>query len=158
MDDNKTIRNFIIIFVVIIVFVIGAYLLTKFVINKEEKKEETQTSKEVQIDNSIAIVGTMLSKAEDNYYVLIFKNDDNAGKYLTIKSQYEAKKNKKALYTVDLANKLNEKYYDKDNVNLSASDINDLRFGDITLLEVKQGKIVKSYDTIEKIKKVWELS
>ena len=157
-DEEKAVRNFIIIFIIVILMAVGLYFFTKNVVKKEESTSSSEETKEVTIDNSIAIVGTMLNKAESNYYVILYKSDsDNVSEYASLRSQYKSSGNK-ALYYVDLSNQLNAKYYDKDNTNYTAENINDLRFGDITVLEVKDKKIVKSYDSVESIKKVWKLS
>ena len=157
-DEEKAVRNFVIIFVIVLLMAIGLYFFTKVVVKKEnETKTDTET-KEVEIDNSIAIVGTMLNKKESNYFVILYKSDDtNVSEYESLKTKY-TNLGTKALYYVDLSNALNSKYYDKDNVNYTAENINDLRFGDFTVLEVKDSKIVKSYDSVEKINKVWKLS
>lgn len=158
-DEEKAVRNFIIIFIVVLLIAVGIYFFTKLVVNKEEGKTSNEEAAAVEIDNSKAIVGTMLNKVEDNYYVLLYKSDDdNSITYSNLKTDYDKKKEKLPVYFVDLSNKLNEKYYDKDNTNYTASDINDLRFGDITLLEVKDKKIVKSFDSVDKIKKAWKLN
>ena len=155
-DEEKAVKNFIIIFIIVIAVAIGLYFFTKNVVKKEESTS-TET-KEVEIDNSVAIVGTMLNKVEDNYYVILYKSDDSkVSEYASLKSQF-SKSGTTALYYVDLSNVLNSKYYDKDNTNYTAENVNDLRFGDITVLEVKSGKIVKSYNSVDKIKKAWKLS
>ncbi|MBR1416946.1 MAG: hypothetical protein IJ572_03935 [Bacilli bacterium] len=155
-DEDKAIRNFIIIFLIVIVVAVGVFFFTKYVVNKETNT--TEEVKEVEIDNSVAIVGTMLSKADKEYYVILYRSeDDNAYKYDSLKSKYPASGNSYPLYSVDLSNALNKKYYDKDNVNLKSDNVNDLRFGDITVLKVETGKITKSYDSVEKIKKVWNI-
>ena len=157
-DDDKAIRNFIIIFVIVILMVFGIYMLTKYVIVKDNNSNNEET-KEVEINNDVAIVGTMLSKVEENYYVMLYKEDDiESGKYLTAKSSYSATEKALPVYTVDLSNALNSKFYDKDNVKLDSENVNDLRFGDFTVLEVKNGKIVKSYTDLDKVKKVWKVS
>ena len=155
-DEEKAVRNFVIIFVIVLLAVVGLYFFTKNVVKKETDSTDTET-KEVEIDNSIAIVGTMLNKVEDNYYVILYKSDDSkVSEYEELKQNYKLF-NSKALYYVDLANALNSKYYDKDNTNYTAENINDLRFGDITVLEIKDKKIVKSYNDVDKIKKVWNI-
>ena len=156
IEEEKAVRNFVIIFVIVLLAVVGLYFFTKNIVKKEEASTESET-KEVEIDNSIAIIGTMLNKSEDDYYVILYKSDDpKVSEYEGLKSQYTLY-NTKALYYVDLANALNSKYYDKDNTNYTAENINDLRFGDITVLEVKNKKIVKSYNDVDKIKKVWNI-
>ena len=160
MEEDKTIRNFIIVFIIVLLLVVGIYFLTVF-INKdnESKTEETNTSSEVKIDYEKAIVGTMLQANNADYYVILYKSDDaKSSEYQLLVSKYKTNKDAKTVLTVDLSNALNSKYYDKDNTNYSSDNINDLRFGDITVLEVKNNKIVKSFDSVEKIKKEWKIS
>ena len=160
MEEDKTIRNFIIVFIIVLLLVVGIYFLTVF-INKdnESKTEETNTSSEVKIDYEKAIVGTMLQANNADYYVILYKSDDTkSSEYQSLVSNYKTNKDAKTVLTVDLSNALNSKYYDKDNTNYSSDNINDLRFGDITVLEVKNNKIVKSFDSVEKIKKEWKVS
>ena len=54
------------------------------------------------------------------------------------------KKNETAIkvYTADLSNELNKKYYDKDNINTSSLET--LKLGDITLLKISNGKIISA--------------
>ena len=160
MEEDKTIRNFIIVFIIVLLLVVGIYFLTVF-INKdnESKTEETNTSSEVKIDYEKAIVGTMLQANNADYYVILYKSDDaKSSEYQLLVSKYKTNKDAKTVLTVDLSNALNSKYYDKDDTNYSSDNINDLRFGDITVLEVKNNKIVKSFDSVEKIKKEWKIS
>ena len=125
-DEEKAVRNFIIIFVVVILIAVGIYFFTKLVVNKDEGKKEEETAA-VEIDNTKAIVGTMLGKVENNYYVILYKSSDsNASEYSALKTSYEKNKDKLPVYTVDLSNKLNEQYYDKDNTNYTSDNINDL--------------------------------
>lgn len=160
MEEDKAVRNFIIIFIIVLLLVVGIYFFTVF-INKdnESKTEETNTSSEVKIDYEKAIVGTMLQANNADYYVILYKSDDTkSSEYQSLVSKYKTNKDAKTVLTVDLSNALNSKYYDKDNTNYSSDNINDLRFGDITVLEVKNNKIVKSFDSVEKIKKEWKIS
>jgi len=158
-EDDKAIKNFIIIFVIVILAVFGIYMLTKYVVVKDNESESSEETQEVEINNSVAIVGTMLNKGDEHYYVMLYRDDDeNSGEYLTLQSTYSASEDALPVFTVDLSNALNEKFYDKDNVNLDSDDINELRFGDFTVLEVKKGKIVKSYTSVDKVKKVWKVS
>lgn len=160
MEEDKAVRNFIIIFIIVLLLVVGIYFFTVF-INKdsETKNDETNASTEVKIDYEKAIVGTMLQANNADYYVILYKSDDTkSSEYQSLVSKYKTNKDAKTVLTVDLSNALNSKYYDKDNTNYSSDNINDLRFGDITVLEVKNNKIVKSFDSVEKIKKEWKIS
>ena len=150
-EDDKTIKRFIIIMLIVLAFCVGMYFATKYLVDKDNTTEE-ETTNEVQINNDVAIVGTMLNKNDSEYFVLLYnKKDDKAYEYQSLVSSNKTKLN---IYTVDLGNGLNSKYYDKDNTNTKADNINDLRFGDITLIKVKEGKIINSYESLETIKSV----
>ena len=162
MKEDKEIRNFIIIFIIVILLVVGIYFFTKFVVKKDSEStnntETTQIETEAKIDADVAIVGTMLKKADKEYYVIIYSNkDENYSEYANLEYQYKAKEKHLPVYFVDLSNALNKKYYDKDNQVLNATDVNDLRFGDISLLKVENGKITKTYNNVDDIKNVWKL-
>lgn len=163
-DESKEIRNFIIIFVIVILVVVGIYFFTKLVVKKdtETSSSETkteETTKDVEINQGVAIVGTMLKKADKKYFVMLYDDKgENSDEYAAIESEYGSKNPSTPLYYVDLGNELNKKYYDKDNINLTADNINDLRFGDFTVLKVENGKITKTYTTVDSIKKVLGLS
>ena len=159
-EENKEIRNFIIIFIIVLVAVVGIYFFTKNVVKKETveetKKEETT---EVEINHDSVIVGNMLNKADKHYYVIIYDyQSNNVSDYLNIRYEYTAKEGSLPVYAVDLSSPLNSKFYDPSNINLNPSDIKDYRFGDITVLEVKDGKVVKSYSDLDSIKKAWKMS
>ena len=66
---------------------------------------------------------------------------------------YTSKKEHLHMYSVDLSNKLNEGYYDPENVNVEAKTLSEVKVGDITLIKVKNGKISKyivDYSKMEK--------
>lgn len=160
MEEDKAVRNFIIVFVIVLLLVVGVYFFTVFV-NKdnEPKTDDTNTTEEVQIDKTKAIVGTMLNKSDKEYYVILYKSDDDkASEYQSLVTKYKNTKNALLVYTVDLADVFNSKYYDKDNTNYTSSNLEDLRFGDITVLQIKNNKIAKSFNTVDKIKKEFKIS
>lgn len=137
--------------IIVLTFCVGMYFATKYLVEKDSDttNEEEQT---IKINNDVAIVGTMLNKNDSEYFVILYnKKDDKAYEYQSLVSENKTKLN---IYTVDLGNALNNKFYDKDNTNTKADNINDLRFGDITLIKVKDGKIINSYESLEQIKNV----
>ena len=150
-EDDKTIIRFVIILVIVLLCCVGFYFATKYIVNKEEN--ETNETKEVEINNDVAIIGTMLNKKDNEYYVLIFDNNSkDIYTYQMLLSQYKAKDNSLKVYTVDLGNALNKPYYDKDNTNPKATELKDLRFGDITLIKVENKKITNAYESVDEVK------
>lgn len=160
MEDNKIIRNFIIILVVVLAIAVGLYFFTKYAVKKDTSSDTSSTtSTEKSINYDTCIVGNMLNKHEEEYYVILYNsNDSNSSTYSDLVTNYKKADNHLAVYTVDLSNSLNDKYYTTGDTNTTSDSINDLRFGEITVLKINNGKIAKSLVTVSEIKKAWKLS
>lgn len=159
-EETKTMKQFLITLIIVIVGVVGIYLLTKYVVKKDNATNNSSTTEEKSyIDPNTAIVGTMLNKSSDAYYVIIYdKTKDNATTYYSLVSTYKAKDKALKVYTVDLSNGLNKKYIATDNkTNPKATNLEDLKFGEVTLLKVKNNKITEAYETTDAIKKALDV-
>lgn len=159
-EETKTMKQFLITLIIVIIGVVGIYLLTKYVVKKDNATNNSSTTEEKNyIDPNSAIVGTMLNKSSDAYYVIIYdKTKDNATTYYSLVSTYKAKDKALKVYTVDLSNSLNKKYIATDNkTNPKATNLEDLKFGEVTLLKVKNNKITEAYETTDAIKKALDV-
>jgi len=164
LDDTetKTVKQFIIIVLILIVVALLVYFLTAKFVNKSDNTSDTENSSTTTeyIDPTKAIVGTMLNKSDGEYYVILYSSEDeDAGTYKNLVTSYS--KNDKALtvYTVDLANYLNQSYVATDDTtNPKADNLSDLKFGAITVIKVKNNKITNAYESVSAIKKVWKIS
>lgn len=159
-DEMITIKQFIITFIIVVIIVLGIYFFTKTFVTKEESNTDNDVVDQSYINPEIAIVGTMLNKGTEKYYVIIYDaTSDDAASYAKLLSQYVDSEDYIITYRVDLSNPMNSKYVaNGSDINLKADDINDLRFGDITVLKIENGKIKNAYDTIDGIEKEWKLS
>ena len=159
-EETKTMKQFLITLIIVIIGVVGIYLLTKYVVKKDNATNNSSNTEEKSyIDPHTAIVGTMLNKSSDAYYVIIYdKTKDNATTYYSLVSTYKAKDKALKVYTVDLSNSLNKKYIATDNkTNPKATNLEDLKFGEVTLLKVKNNKITEAYETTDAIKKALDV-
>ena len=159
-EETKTMKQFLITLIIVIIGVVGIYLLTKYVVKKDNATNNSSTTEEKSyIDPNTAIVGTMLNKSSDAYYVIIYdKTKDNATTYYSLVSTYKAKDKALKVYTVDLSNSLNKKYIATDNkTNPKATNLEDLKFGEVTLLKVKNNKITEAYEATDAIKKALDV-
>lgn len=159
-EETKTMKQFLITLIIVIIGVVGIYLLTKYVVKKDNATNNSSNTEEKNyIDPNTAIVGTMLNKSMDAYYVIIYdKTKDNATTYYSLVSTYKAKDKALKVYTVDLSNSLNKKYIATDNkTNPKATNLEDLKFGEVTLLKVKNNKITEAYETTDAIKKALDV-
>ena len=99
----------------------------------------------------------MLSKPEEEYYVIIYDTEDlNSVYYSGIVSTYQKNKEPLKVYYVDLGNELNKKYAAGDNESINTTDLDNLKLKNITLVKVSNGKIVKTLTNEEDIAKELE--
>lgn len=150
-DLEKLIKKFVILTVIVVGVVIGGYFLSQNIIDKRNNNlNEEITTGEISYD--IATVGTLLNRPYKEYFVMVYNSEEtDAVYYSSLITKYQSKKDSNKIYFCDLSNELNKKYYSENN-NLDVSDINEIRFGKITLLKIKKGKIDKFYDSVESIK------
>ncbi len=158
-EEQKEMGKLIAIIVIVTIFVVGAYLITRAFVTKDLFTKDNQEEKTVipgEINYDVAIVGTILSYDQyKEYYVAVYDSENTkfAGDMQAAVTTYVAKKKHLHVYTVDLSNEYNKGYYDPKNVKLNTNKVEDLRFGDVTLLKVEKGKIVKAITDLTKIKK-----
>ncbi len=156
-EDENEIKRFVIIVIAIAVIAGIVYIATEAFNKKEAEYEDTPTTGAINYD--VVTIGTLLNRPSDDYYVLIYDSEKNdAVKYATLMDLYidenSKEKNYKPIYLCDLSNSLNKEYYNVNNDNKSnpkATKIEELDLGDLTLIQVKKGKIVKyveDYKTI----------
>ena len=159
-EESKVIIKFIVMLVIVLVICVGIYFITKNVVNKDsEKSDNTNETTESTISYDSAIIGTMLNKKDSEYYVIVYdKKGNNATNYSIAASKYAAGKDTIPVYTLDLSNGLNSKYKSTEGTNPKASNLEDLRFGEITLLKISNGKITNAYESFDEINKIWKLS
>lgn len=149
-EDEQEISKFIKILLIVVVFILGIYFFTSIVVKKEYDINKDIT--EGQVSANSIIVGSILNRPHEDYYVLVYNSTSNkVALYETLISIYESKKESLRIYAVDLDNHLNEKYLSGES-NPSATKIDDFKFGEITLLKIKDKKVNKYIEDVEKIK------
>ena len=151
-EEQQEIKKFLIILLIVVLIVVGMYFLTKDVVkNKEDKKEETKT--EVTFDYSKIILGELLNRPYDEYYVLIYNSKDpKVNTYSNFVSTYKANEKSLKIYIADLNDSMNEKFYSKEESNPKAKSISELKLSDLTLIKVKNKQITKYVENQDSIK------
>jgi hypothetical protein len=157
-EEQKEVTKLVIIICVVTILVAGAYLCTRAFVTKDLFKKDTAEEKEVipgEINYEVTIVGSILNRPYSEYYVAVYDSDnsDYASSMMGVVSSYTAKAKHLHMYTVDLDNTFNKDFYDPEHVKLDTNKVEELRFGDVTLLKISKGKIEKSFTDMEKIKK-----
>lgn len=156
--EQEEIKKFLIVIVVVLALCGAVYLLTRAFVTKDLFTNEEDKTEEVTsgtVDYGMAIMGQILNRPYDEYYVAIYNaaNGEYVADMATILYNYSIKEKHLHVYTVDLSNKLNAEYYDPENVNTKAKTVADMKVGDITLLRVKNGKISKYIVDLDAMKK-----
>ena len=125
-EDTIKIITFLIILVIVLGLFFGLFYLNgKFVTKDKYQDNNTTTTTEAIYDETKVTVSTMYNLSNDTYYVLAYEN---------IK-----------LYTLDLTNAMNKKYYNKDKAeNITTNNKADINFTKHTLLVFKNGKIIEA--------------
>lgn len=152
-DDQVEVIKFIKILIVIVIIILGVYFFTRIFVSKDLFNDKNDSTNVIpgSINYDTTIIGAMLNKPEDEYYVFLFDmKDPNAVFYSGLITSY--KRNEKALrvYVVDLNNELNKKFVKDDN-NLNTSEIEEFAVKDFALLKISKGKIVEALSDIDKI-------
>ena len=153
-EESKEVKKFIIILLSIIVLVLAVYGITRLINNNKDNNED-RTVTAGAIDYDKVSVGTLFNRADDEYYVIVYDGEaSNAIYYSALMNKYMDKEKSNKVYFCDLSNELNKKYYvgeDKDS-NPNATTSSELAFKDLTLIKIKNGKIVKYLETLDTIK------
>lgn len=143
LDDNYHAKNMFIIIIIIVVLLVPLYFITTLVIdnNKEEKVVEKTP---VTIQSEKILVGQLLNRPNESYYVIAYKKDN---KMITLFNNYinDYKNNEDHLevYKIDLDDGLNKGYI-KEETNIT-DNLKDLKISDTTLFKIVDGKIDNYY-------------
>ncbi len=150
LDDSKEIKKSLLVLLGVILLVVGLYFFTSLVVTKKDAQEkEKKDNQKVAIDYDQTIIGAMLNRPYEEYYVLIYDkaNAEENAAYTTYKSK-QAKK----IYTIDINAKINAKY--RGQVNDFDNDLSKFLIAEDSLLLINNGKITKSFIGSEEIIKV----
>lgn len=120
------------------------YLITIFVLNKDENT--TKTDEEVEISLDTTIVGRSFSMPEDKYYVLYYDAKDEAvsEEYSSTITNYmySTSEDHVKLYTVDMSDALNKKYVSEESKSMPEK-VSDIAIKGTTLMVIEKGKVVE---------------
>lgn len=148
-------------FIIILLIVSGLFALLFFIngkyVTKDKYQDETTTTttttKEPTININQLIVDNMFGlEKKKTYYVLAYDSTDELnGSYLySLASSADIKDIN--VYTLDLTNAMNKKYYNKDKeANTKPSKASDVSINTNTLIVFKKGKVAEYITDKDKI-------
>lgn len=147
-EDYRKIKSLLIMTIIVLAFIgLLFYFNGKFVTKDLFQKDNTKTT-EATYDASLLVVDNIFSVSDKEYYVLVFdaKDELTGDIYKSLKASYTNESKK--LYSIDLSNQMNNKYYNKDK-ELSLK--NEFNFNEAILLNIKDKKITASYTELNEI-------
>lgn len=143
-NQNFEVGNLVKIILVILV-VFGLFYVLTYYIQKNKKTESNNndtknTITTIQYDE--ILMGEILNQSENEYYVLLVKNEDYTKTYKEYISKYS---NGNKFYYSLIDNGMNSRYL-SDTSNLNVENIDELKVVGTSLVKVNSGKIIESYD------------
>lgn len=156
-EEQKEVKRFILVVLGLVIAVIGIYFFTRAFVTKDlfNKNNDEISYTDGAINYDVAIVGNMLNRPYDEYYLMAFDSEGTKSNYYsTIISKYISNEKSLKVYHIDLANSLNENFIAKDeNISKKFESIDNLKLGEVTLIKVKNKKVTKFITNIEEIAK-----
>lgn len=133
-----------------LILIIGLlYVFTVYVVNKEESYKRTNTEGEISYTN--IILGTLLNKPDEEYYVLVVDTTNKSHEVFTNTiNQYKNNLKHLPIYIADLSNELNKNFI-ADESSYKIDSVEDLKVKGPTLIKVKNKKIVKFIENIDSV-------
>lgn len=152
-EEQSVIKKFVIIVLVLVILIVGVYFFTRAFVTKDLNKETQEAKTEVTFDYTKTVLGSLLNRPYNEYYVLVYNSEDlKANYYSGLVSSYQSKENAIKIYIADLNDSMNEKFYDSKKSNPNAKSIEELQVGDLTLIKVKDKTIKKYIEKEEEIR------
>ena len=156
-EEQAEIKKFILVLGGLIIIIIGIYFFTRAFVTKDLFKEKDSDGIKYQagaISNTDIIVGNMLNRPYEEYYVIAFGSKSNLVNYYdTLVSKYTSEKDALKMYYIDMDDKLNQKYKASENVTTTFDSLENLKLGEFTLLKIKNKKVTKIITSDEEIRK-----
>ncbi len=153
-EEQLEMIRFIRILIIVIIIILGIYFFTRIFVTKDllNNNDEEREITEGTVNYTRTLIGSMLNKPEEEYYVIIYNSEDIRSIYYSgIVSAYENNEEPLKVYYADLNNELNKKFYNSENSNLNVDDISELKVGNLTLVKVKNGQIAEIFANEEDI-------
>lgn len=144
----KALKLLIIVLVIFGIF----YLLTAYIINKDNKKDNSSKD-EVEIQYKEILAGSSFSIDDNEYYVLYYdkSNEELKSDIDLLISEYETKEDKINIYTVDMSNSFN-KHVVSDSSNMGPTSASELKINGTTLIKFSDKKVVDYIENYDMIK------
>lgn len=156
-DYQKVKAFFLILLIVLILLGTLFFINAKFVSKDRFQEKSTTTTKEPSFDETVITIDQMFKIKKDEYMVMIY-NSDNKDENILYGNLVLSYKGTKSLYSIDLSNKMNSKYYNKDKEeNKNPTSPTEVSVAGPRLIVIKNGVVSEYLDETDAIvKKITE--
>lgn len=144
--DNEMAKLIMLIVAVGLAFAIF-YIITIFVVKKEDTTKPDETNIEETIQYEKILVSNILTQKPKEYYVLVYTNDDKyMDAYRNYLLMYEMNKEDSVpYYFVELDNAFNKDFKSEES-KLDVKESKEFKFKETTFLRIRDGKIISTYE------------
>lgn len=143
--ENNEIMNLIKIIVAVCVVVLAALGLAYGINYFRDDKEEDETL-ETKIQYEEILIGSMLTREQNEYYVLVIAKDDvSKNNYYYFLDKNENAEERLSIYYVDMSKAFNSSHLAEES-NLRVSDITEFKIKESTLVKVHNKSVVEAYE------------
>jgi len=151
-STSSSIKNGVIITCCVIGFIFLMFLFTKIKTGEWDLfTKENDITYVSEVQTTKVLCSQVLNRSDKEYFLLAYQiKEDDVSLYDSIIERYNSMTNVLKLYKLDLSNSRNN-ICKADNINIS-NNIKELKLQVPTLIKVKDGKIIESYTSYEKIK------
>ncbi len=140
-----------IIVAIVLILLVLYYILAVFVtkeldVSGKKDSNSSESSSTTSVDKAI-LAATIFNQSEETYYVYFYNfkdEDENIASVINSRSDL-------TIYRVNTNDGLNSKYITTDSGNKSATNLDNLKVKDPTLIEVTNDKITKYYEGSKEI-------
>jgi len=151
MESNvsKEILKFLRVIFAVVVVLSAFYLLTLFILGKDDTSSEELKEATIQYDEILA--GSSFGMKEDKYVVCYYDYSDEELSELTSVLYNYSYNGKYRLYTVDMGNGFNKPYASENKSNTKPASASDLAIKGPTLIKFVDGKVEQYYEGVDAI-------
>ena len=154
-DVQKVITFFVVLIITLVLFGLLYFLNGKYVTKDLFQDETTTKTTEVSYDPTVITVSRLFDIKDSEYYVMMYDASNELNGFLYENLVVGFKEDKVKLYSIDMSNAMNSKYYDEDGKeNTKPTKSSEVMVTRPTLVLIKKGKVVEyitDQDTIIKI-------
>lgn len=144
--SNNELKNLLKIILIICGVLLVFYFITVLVQNKENNTSKDSDTTAV-IQYSKILVGEILNRSENEYYVLIEKENDS---YIDLYKQYLTGVDGITYYTVDLSEVFNQNNIGEETI-VEGNEVGNYKFAGTTLIKVTNGTLSSVYKNKDEI-------